>query len=320
MIDTNARWEWDVPEEEIEEDKELSLSEEEEEEIKFWGYQSRWPEKSFAKENTMNKMMIKEEVTTVEAVEQTHKLCQVLMQTPHYKKMGAEGIFAIVQKAKAVGVDPLDALNGGMFYVQGKVELTSTMMNDLIRRRGHSITKDKKSDANICILHGKRRDNNDTWCESFSIEDAKQAGIYRNQWLKYPKDMLFARALSRLARQLFPDVIKGCYVEEEIKQAVEVKHQPLEEVEQPDEISLDTMQEAIENNIDIQGKEWLREYLEFCKEKIQKPMREVLTSWLENPEPFQKHYANWISKKNLDKTIEMQENEGRQPSLFEEHA
>ncbi len=84
----------------------------------------------------------------------------------------------------------------------------------------HSITKDRKSDDTICVLHGKRADNQDTWVESFSISDAKKAGIYRNQWLKYPKDMLFARALSRLARQLFPDIIKGCYVQYEISEAV----------------------------------------------------------------------------------------------------
>lgn len=152
-------------------------------------------------------------------IQNTNKMCQALMQSPHYKRMGAEGIFAIVEKAKSIGVSPLDALNGGMYFVQGKVEMTAAMMNQMIRQNNHSITKDKKSDDTICILHGKRSDNGDTWVESFSLEDAKKAGIYRNQWLKYPKDMLFARALSRLARQLFPDVIKGCYVQGEISDA-----------------------------------------------------------------------------------------------------
>jgi len=163
----------------------------------------------------MNKEI--QEANIVQEIEATNQICKALMQTPHYKKMGPEGIYAIVSKAKSIGVSPMEALNGGMYFVQGKVELTSAMMNDLIRRHRHSITKDKKSDDKICILHGKRADNGDTWSESFSIEDAKTAGIYRNQWLKYPKDMLFARALSRLARQLFPDVIKGCYVQGEIE-------------------------------------------------------------------------------------------------------
>ena len=162
-------------------------------------------------------------------IENTENVCKALLKSAHYSKIGNEGIYAIVNKAKSIGLNPFDALNGGMYYVQGKVELTSAMMNQLIRMGRHSITKDKRSDDKICILHGKRADNGDTWTESFSLEDAKLAGIYRNQWLKYPKDMLFARALSRLARQLFPDVIKGCYVQGEISDSIET--QKLEQAE-----------------------------------------------------------------------------------------
>jgi hypothetical protein len=107
--------------------------------------------------------------------------------------------------------------------------MSSQMMNLLIRQSGHSVTKDPKSDDTVCILHGKRSDNGDIWTESFSIDEAKRAGIYneKSPWGKYPRDMLFARSLSRLARQLFPDVIKGCYVEGEISQALQAQQQPL---------------------------------------------------------------------------------------------
>lgn len=177
-----------------------------------------------------NELAIKEDEQLMLDIQNTQKMCRLLMQAPHYKRMGAEGIYAIVEKAKSIGINPMDALNGGMYYVQGKVELTAAMMNHLIRADGHSITKDKKSDDTICILHGKRKDNGDTWVESFSIEDAKKAGIYRNQWIKYPKDMLFARALSRLARQLFPDIIKGCYVQGEISEAPPL-NTPVEQID-----------------------------------------------------------------------------------------
>lgn len=159
----------------------------------------------------------------MEDLSNTQKMCNALMQTPHYKKMGAEGIFAIVQKAKALKLNPMDALNGGMYCVQGKVEMASNMMIQLVRQAGHSVTKDRRSDDTACILHGKRKDNGDTWTESFSITDAKRAGIYKNTWEKFPRNMLFARALSNLARQLFPDVLGGCYVEGEIAQAPEIR-------------------------------------------------------------------------------------------------
>lgn len=156
-------------------------------------------------------------------IEQTQRMAAALMKTPHYAKIGEVGVFTIVQKAKSIGIPVLDALNGSMYFVNGKVELSANAMNYMIRSKGHSITKDPKSSPGMCILNGRRADNGDTWIASFSIEEAKRAGIYKNTWEKYPEDMLFARALTRLARQLFPDVIKGCYVEGEIRDAVEAE-------------------------------------------------------------------------------------------------
>jgi hypothetical protein len=172
---------------------------------------------------TRNKKMTKNELQEWDAksiageISNTQDLCKQLMRTPHYAKMGETGIFAIIQKAKALNINPIDALNGGLYCVNGKVEMSSNMMMQLIRQAGHSVTKDRKSDDTICILHGKRKDNGDTWTESFSIEDAQRAGIYKNVWQKFPRNMLFARALSNLARQLFADTVKGCYVENEIQ-------------------------------------------------------------------------------------------------------
>lgn len=155
-------------------------------------------------------------------LQHSESLVKALMQSKHYAKMGSEGIYAVVQKAKAMGINPLEALNGGAYYVQGKVELSSQMMNRLIRSKGHSIQKDPKSDKTCCILHGKRADNGDKWTVSFSLDDAKKAGLYKpgGTWEKYTEVMCFNRALSMLARQLFPDVIVDCYVQGEISDAL----------------------------------------------------------------------------------------------------
>ncbi len=151
-------------------------------------------------------------------VDQTISLVQKLMLTPHYAKLTETGIFAIVQKARSIGMDVLDALNGGMYVVNGKVELSSQAMNGLIRSKGHTIYKDKSSTPTCCVLVGKRADTGDTMMASFCLADADRAGLRTPVWNKYPEDMLFCRALSRLARQLFPDVIKGCYIQGEIQE------------------------------------------------------------------------------------------------------
>lgn len=168
-----------------------------------------------------------EKIDMLAEVDLMQSVSKKLMQTPHYAKLGGDGIFAIIQKARSLNVSELDALNGGLYYTNGRVGMSAEMMCMLIRMNGHSITKDAKSNDTVCILHGKRSDNGDTWTESFSIEDAKRAGIFKNTWEKYPRNMCYCRALSNLARQLFPDVIKGCYEIEELKSFSETPMAPI---------------------------------------------------------------------------------------------
>ncbi len=157
--------------------------------------------------------------TALQDMEQTQVMCERLLQTKHYQKIGAEGVYALVAKAKSIGISPLEALNGGLYFVQGKVGMSSETMASLIRQAGHSIVKDPKSNSDVCILHGKRKDNGDTWMCSFSMDDARRAGLAKNMYDKYPAIMLYNRCMSMLARQLFPDVIKGCgYTMEELKE------------------------------------------------------------------------------------------------------
>lgn len=167
-------------------------------------------------------------------IENTNKIMQALMRLPHYKKMGEDVVFAIVAKARSLNMDPMYALNGGLFNIKGKIGMPAEAMAAMIREKGHSIQKDKASTDTCCILHGKRKDNGDTWTCKFSIEDAKKAGIYAQTWEKYGAAMCYNRAMSFLARQLFPDIIKGAgYTMDELKEIAKVENyqQPAPEIE-----------------------------------------------------------------------------------------
>ncbi len=57
---------------------------------------------------------------------------------------------------------------------------------------------------------GVRADTGTATQVSFTIQDAKTAGLLDKKgssWSRYPADMLWARAVSRLARVAFPDVL-----------------------------------------------------------------------------------------------------------------
>jgi hypothetical protein len=219
-------------------------------------------------------------VSDIEEFENTKSLCLALLKTKHYQTIGEAGVFAIVETCKSLRIDPRIGLNKGMYYVRGAVEMSARLMNALIRGKKHSITKDKKSDDAICILHGKRSDNGDTWSVSYSIKDAERAGLLKNPtWKTTPSDMLFARALSRLARQLFPDVIGNCYVEGEISESPplydNVEDSPVEEAKIVDvPLALDPVKsldpQEVEEIEELIGddEERLKSVLYFIEEKF----------------------------------------------------
>lgn len=159
---------------------------------------------------------------TQHELEVLNVIAQQAVTSKMYKNIGdLPGLLMVMLAARELNISPVMAINGGLAIIQGKVEIAARLMNALIRNAGHSIQKIKET-KEACVLIGKRNDNGDAMEASYTIEEAKEAGLVRpgSNWIKYPKDMLFARALSRLARQLFSDVIGIGYVEGEISGAI----------------------------------------------------------------------------------------------------
>lgn len=129
-------------------------------------------------------------------------------------------IFMVLLAARELGIPPMLSLNGGIWNIQGKIEISARLMNSMIRRAGHTMSI--KSTAQECVIIGKRADTGEEHTETFTWAMAEKAGLSKgNVWQKYPEDMLYNRCMSRLARRMFPDVIGTAYVEGEIKEAIQ---------------------------------------------------------------------------------------------------
>lgn len=136
-----------------------------------------------------------------------------------YKGIGDQAaVLMVMLAARELNIAPMMALNGGLNIIQGKIEISARLMSALIRKAGHRIII-KESTNDMCKLEGVRVDNGDRATVSYTFAEAQKAGLVKPNggWIKNPKDMCFARAMSRLARQLFSDVIGIGYVEGEIR-------------------------------------------------------------------------------------------------------
>ncbi len=48
-------------------------------------------------------------------------------------------IFMVLLAARELGISPMLALNGGIWNIQGKIEISARLMNSMIRRAGHTM-------------------------------------------------------------------------------------------------------------------------------------------------------------------------------------
>lgn len=218
------------------------------------------------------------------------------VESKFYGKFGSTAaVMSIMLSARELGISPMAALNGGLNLIQGKVEISARMMNALIRRAGHSVTTEKCTTTE-CVLKGKRSDTKDQDTASFSMEEAKMAGLIKpgSGWQKFPTDMLYARALSRLARRLFPDIIGCCYVEGEI---------PREEPFKCAEAEVEMMDaKYIINKMYIDVPEdckLMEEYINLIHEKFDASYKEIFERFNEDKDVFMIKFTNWKEKRNV---------------------
>jgi hypothetical protein len=74
-----------------------------------------------------------------------------------------------------------------------------------------------ESTAERATYATKRKGSQREQRATFTIEDARMAGLSGDNWKKYPAAMLRARAKAILARDAYPDALAGCYETDEAR-------------------------------------------------------------------------------------------------------
>lgn len=229
-------------------------------------------------------------------------MAKAAVDSKMYRGIGEQaGVMMIMLSARELGIPPCQALNGGINIINGKAEISARMMSALIRKAGHEI-KIKESTDTSCTLVGKRCDTGESEESTFTIADAQKAKLVKpgGGWEKCPKDMCFARALSRLARQLFSDVIGIGYVEGEIKaseaELVVPNDIPMIETTNPHEEEQD-LQKLLEM-FDKVDQFLVMEYMKVVMNHFGWKQSECVKKFLEDNDLVNK-FSKWKNKRNI---------------------
>jgi hypothetical protein len=99
--------------------------------------------------------------------------------------------------------------------INGRPALRSDAMLARFQQSGGSVQWGERTDKAVSGTFSHPQGGELTL--SWTIEDAKRAGIYSNQWLKYPRQMLTARVISEGVRTIYPAVVAGVYTPEEVQ-------------------------------------------------------------------------------------------------------
>jgi hypothetical protein len=125
-----------------------------------------------------------------------------------------------VMVGKELGVPPFASISG-IHMVMGKPVPGANLMATLIAQHPTYTYRVRELTNEVCHIefydskNKKISKESSLGVASFTIKEAETAGLLAKKdsiWLKYPKDMLFARALTRGARHFTPGIFGGVAV------------------------------------------------------------------------------------------------------------
>lgn len=187
-------------------------------------------------------------------------------------------VFTLLMLAQAEGKNPIQA---SMDYsiIQGKPALKSQACLVRFQKAGGKIEYIKRDD-NECTInfsHSQAGELTITW----TMERARQAGLNLNKdnWKKYPRQMLAARCIAEGVRALYPACLDGLYLVEEVQDFDKPlsKNDNIIDVDVQNDSTYNEQKDVYENPIDyniapigsVKGKKWIDCDMEtLCQAKI----------------------------------------------------
>jgi hypothetical protein len=125
-------------------------------------------------------------------------------------------VLAAIMAGHELGFAPMASLRS-VHIIKGVPKLSADAMVAAVLASGKALYFEPSAVSHSSVTYvtkrvGSQREQSCTW----TAEDAKRAGLVSDNHRLYSRQMLSARAMSELARRIYPDVLAGVYTDEEI--------------------------------------------------------------------------------------------------------
>lgn len=122
-----------------------------------------------------------------------------------------------IQAGRELGLPPVYSMQN-INMIRDRLTTSANTMAMLVKKSGkynYRIITHTDTECKIKFFE----DNKEAGDSVFTIDDAKRANLVKPEsgWMKFPRAMLFSRAISQGARIYCPDAIAGVYTDEEIR-------------------------------------------------------------------------------------------------------
>lgn len=144
-----------------------------------------------------------------------------------FKNKGGDVLIAM-QMGAEVGLSPMQALQN-IAVINGRPSVYGDAAMGIVRSHPHcqgirEWAEGTVQESNIIAYCGVTRRGQSEEVRSFSIEQAKKAGLWgkAGPWSQYPERMLQMRARGFAIRDTFPDALRGLSIAEEAQDIIDI--------------------------------------------------------------------------------------------------
>lgn len=155
------------------------------------------------------------------SVDDAYRMAQALGRSglvPSALRGKPDDILVVLLWSQSLGIDPMPGL-AGIHVIDGRAGLSAEMIVALVHRHPdcryfRCVESTPERSTYETLREGSPEPTTLTW----TIEDAKRAGLLGKQnWKKYPAEMLRARAAKNLGMAEFPDILLGVVTQDELE-------------------------------------------------------------------------------------------------------